>query len=139
MSPLPRALSLFGIAIAVIFGLVLGLAYGVLAAQNGWGAFTTAWIKPFGTIFITALKLIAVPLVLVQLSQMSMSFVDVMMVGRLGTEALAAIVLVVYHGVHEQVQPFAARGHNRLETSASAVASSESMNCSQLRPARLPA
>ncbi|MEM0961472.1 MAG: MATE family efflux transporter [Bacteroidota bacterium] len=36
---------------------------------------------------------LAVPLVLVQLSQMSMSFVDVAMVGRLGTEAMAAIVL----------------------------------------------
>ena len=36
---------------------------------------------------------LAVPIVGVQLLQMSMSFVDVAMVGRLGTEALAAIVL----------------------------------------------
>ena len=36
---------------------------------------------------------LAVPLVMVQLLQMSMSFVDVVMVGRLGTEALAAVVL----------------------------------------------
>ncbi len=42
---------------------------------------------------VRATLALAVPLVLVQLSQMSMSFVDVMMVGRLGTEALAAIVL----------------------------------------------
>ena len=42
---------------------------------------------------VRATLTLAVPLVLVQLSQMSMSFVDVMMVGRLGTEALAAIVL----------------------------------------------
>ena len=36
---------------------------------------------------------LAIPLVLVQLSQMAMSFIDVVMVGRLGTEALAAAVL----------------------------------------------
>ncbi|MEM7786387.1 MAG: MATE family efflux transporter [Bacteroidota bacterium] len=42
---------------------------------------------------VRATLVLAVPLVLAQLSQMSMSFVDVIMVGRLGTEAMAAIVL----------------------------------------------
>ncbi len=42
---------------------------------------------------VRATLALAVPIVLVQLSQMSMSFVDVVMVGRLGTEALAAVVL----------------------------------------------
>lgn len=42
---------------------------------------------------VRATLALAVPIVLVQLSQMSMSFVDVVMVGRLGTEALAAAVL----------------------------------------------
>lgn len=48
----------------IIIGLVLGLIFGVLAAANGWGGFTTNWIAPFGKIFINLLKLIAVPLVL---------------------------------------------------------------------------
>ena len=48
----------------IILGLVLGLAYGLLAAANGWGRFTNDWISPFGTIFINGLQLIAVPLVL---------------------------------------------------------------------------
>ena len=61
---------------------------------------------------------LAVPVVLVQLSQMSMSFVDVVMVGRLGTEALAAIVLgsttyftvsLVCVGVLVAVQPTVAQ------------------------------
>ena len=30
-------------------GLVLGLAYGVLAAGMGWGGFTGDWISPFAT------------------------------------------------------------------------------------------
>ena len=61
---------------------------------------------------------LAVPLVLVQLLQMSMSFVDVAMVGRLGTGALAAIVLgsttyftlsLVCVGVLVAVQPTVAQ------------------------------
>ena len=34
----------------IILGLLLGLAYGVLAAQRGWGPFISNWIAPFGTI-----------------------------------------------------------------------------------------
>ena len=61
---------------------------------------------------------LAVPIVLVQLAQMSMGFVDVVMVGRLGTEALAAIVLgsttyftlaLVCVGVLVAVQPTVAQ------------------------------
>ena len=51
----------------IIIGLVLGLAYGVVAAIQGWGAFTSDWISPFGTIFINLLKLIAVPLIIASL------------------------------------------------------------------------
>lgn len=52
-------------------------------------------------VFTSELKatgILAVPFVLTQLAQMSMSFVDVIMIGRLGSEAMAASVLgsVVY-------------------------------------------
>lgn len=42
---------------------------------------------------VRATLVLAVPIVLAHLSQMSMSLVDVVMVGRLGTEAMAATVL----------------------------------------------
>lgn len=67
---------------------------------------------------VRATLVLAVPIVLVQLAQMSMSFVDVSMVGRLGTEALAAIVLgsttyftlaLVCVGVLVAVQPLVAQ------------------------------
>ena len=67
---------------------------------------------------VRATLALAVPIVLVQLSQMSMSFVDVVMVGRLGTEALAAVVLgsttyftvlLVCVGVIVAVQPTVAQ------------------------------
>ena len=67
---------------------------------------------------VRATLVLAVPFVLAQLSQMSMSFVDVIMVGRLGTEAMAAIVLgsttyftlaLVCVGVLVAVQPTVAQ------------------------------
>ena len=42
---------------------------------------------------VRATLVLAAPIVLAQLSQMAMSFIDVVMVGRLGTEALAGAVL----------------------------------------------
>ena len=41
--------------------MVLGVVFGVIAISMGWDQFTSDWIKPFGTIFINLLKLIAVP------------------------------------------------------------------------------
>ncbi|HJS47906.1 MAG TPA: cation:dicarboxylase symporter family transporter, partial [Gemmatimonadales bacterium] len=51
----------------ILLGLLLGGVYGVAAARLGWGGFTADWVAPFGTIFLNALKLIAVPLVLASL------------------------------------------------------------------------
>ena len=51
----------------IIVGLVLGLLWGLLSASAGWNEFTSGTIRPFGTIFINLLKLVAVPLVLVSL------------------------------------------------------------------------
>ena len=45
----------------IIIGLVSGLLYGIFAAAQGFGGFTSDWIAPFGKIFISLLKLIAVP------------------------------------------------------------------------------
>ena len=51
----------------IIIGLILGLIYGIIAAGSGWGKFTADWIAPFGKIFVSLLKLIAVPLVIASL------------------------------------------------------------------------
>ena len=51
----------------IIIGLVLGLIWGLVSSVAGWNEFTSNYIRPFGDIFITMLKLIAVPLVLASL------------------------------------------------------------------------
>ncbi len=76
----------------IIIGLVLGLAYGVVAAAQGWGDFTAAWVAPFGTIFLNLLKLIAVPLVLASLIVGVTSLEDVGKIGRIGGKTLGLYV-----------------------------------------------
>ena len=72
----------------IILGLLLGLAFGILAAIQGWGPFVTNWVKPFGTIFITALKLIAVPLVLASLITGVASLADLRKLSRIGGKTI---------------------------------------------------
>ncbi|MGA1015948.1 MAG: cation:dicarboxylate symporter family transporter, partial [Limisphaerales bacterium] len=47
----------------IVLALILGTLFGIFAASRGWAELTKDWISPFGTLFITLLKLIAVPLV----------------------------------------------------------------------------
>lgn len=52
----------------ILIGMVLGLIFGYLMTQIGWGKqFVLDWIKPLGTIFVKLLKLIAIPLILASL------------------------------------------------------------------------
>lgn len=76
----------------IIFGMVLGIAYGLLAAASGWGKFTNDWIAPFGTIFINALQLIAVPLVLGSLVTGVASLSDLGKLSRIGGKTLAIYI-----------------------------------------------
>ena len=76
----------------IIIGLVLGLLYGIVAANNGWGSFTSDWIAPFGTIFMNLLKLIAVPLVLSSLITGVASLSDLKKLSRIGGKTIAIYV-----------------------------------------------
>ena len=77
----------------IILGLVLGLVFGVVAAVAGWGGFVTDWVSPFGTIFITALKLIAVPLVLASLIAGVASLADLRKLSRIGGKTIGIYVM----------------------------------------------
>ena len=76
----------------IIIGLTLGLVYGIIAAGNGWGSFTSDWIAPFGTIFMSLLKLIAVPLVLSSLITGVASLSDLKELSRIGGKTIAIYV-----------------------------------------------
>ena len=68
----------------IVIGLFLGLIWGLLSSVIGWNEFTTEFIKPFGTIFVKLLKLIAVPLVLASLVAGVASLNDTTRLSRMG-------------------------------------------------------
>ena len=73
----------------IIIGMTLGLVFGLLAITIGWDEFTSDWIKPFGTIFINLLKLIAVPLVFASLIKGVASLSDISKLSRIGSKTIA--------------------------------------------------
>lgn len=68
----------------IVIGLILGLVFGLFSSVAGLNDFTIEYIKPFGTIFITLLKLIAVPLVLASLVAGVTSLNDTTKLSRMG-------------------------------------------------------
>ena len=76
----------------IIIGLVLGLFYGIFAASQGLGDFTSAWIAPFGKIFLNLLKLIAVPLVLSSLITGVASLSDTKKLSRIGGKTITIYI-----------------------------------------------
>jgi proton glutamate symport protein len=49
----------------ILLGMAAGVIFGSILTQFDWGkGFIVDWVKPFGTIFINTLKLIAIPLIL---------------------------------------------------------------------------
>lgn len=51
----------------IMIGMIAGVLFGILFSSMGWQGFVADWIKPFGKIFISLLKLIAIPLILASL------------------------------------------------------------------------
>lgn len=72
----------------IIIGLILGLLYGLLAANAGWQQFTAHWIAPWGQIFINMLKMIAVPLVLISLINGISGLKDITQLSSMGGKTL---------------------------------------------------
>ena len=87
----------------IIIAMVLGVVWGLAAVQLGLQKFTLDWFKPFGTIFINLLKLIAVPLVLASLIKGITSMSDIARLSRIGGKTLvlylASTVIAVTIGL----------------------------------------
>jgi len=77
----------------IIIGLVLGLLYGLLAANAGWQEFTADWIAPWGTIFINMLKMIAVPLVLISLINGISGLKDISQLSSMGGKTIGIYII----------------------------------------------
>jgi len=87
----------------ILIGMALGLIWGLSADGLGLTEFTNNWIKPWGTIFINGLKLIAIPLIIFSLIDGVSNLSDVSKLSRIGGRTiglyLATTVLAVSIGL----------------------------------------
>ncbi|AXJ02127.1 Na+/H+-dicarboxylate symporter [Cyclonatronum proteinivorum] len=72
----------------IIIGLVLGLIWGLVSTQAGLNRFTSDFIRPFGTIFVNLLQLIAIPLVLASLVVGVTKLNDITKLSRMGGKTI---------------------------------------------------
>ncbi len=77
----------------IIIGLILGLLYGLVAANSGWQDFTSDWIAPWGKIFINMLKMIAVPLVLISLINGISGLKDISQLSSMGGKTIGIYIV----------------------------------------------
>ena len=73
----------------ILLALVLGILTGLLCSLLGVSSFTTAWLKPFGDIFVNLLKFIVVPVVLFSMIDGILSMGDMRKVGAVGWKTVA--------------------------------------------------
>jgi Na+/H+-dicarboxylate symporter len=72
----------------IFAGMFAGIVVGVLSVTLDWNSFVIDWVKPFGTIFINLLKLIAIPLIMVSLISGVSNLRDITKLSRIGGKTL---------------------------------------------------
>lgn len=84
----------------IIIGMVLGVVVGVLFSNFDWGKqFIQDWVKPFGTIFIKTLKMIAIPLILAALIKGVSDLKDISKLSKMGGRTIVIYVLTTVFAV----------------------------------------
>ncbi|WPR73270.1 dicarboxylate/amino acid:cation symporter [Flavobacterium sp. NG2] len=68
----------------ILIGMILGLLFGLMMKNLEQKGIVVDWIKPFGTIFINLLKMIAVPLIVVSLIVGLADLKDISKLSKLG-------------------------------------------------------
>ena len=74
--------------ITILLGMAAGIALGFVAVAAGWERFVADWIRPWGTVFIRSLRLVAVPLVIVSLVSGISNLSDIRHLSRIGVKTL---------------------------------------------------
>jgi Na+/H+-dicarboxylate symporter len=72
----------------IVIGMLLGLLFGLIMKNLELNGFVVDWIKPFGTIFINLLKMIAVPLIVVSLIVGLADLKDISKLSKLGSRTV---------------------------------------------------
>lgn len=78
----------------ILLGMFLGILFSLFVIQFSWGkSFIIDWVKPFGKIFINALKMIAVPLILASLIKGVSDLKDISKLSKMGFKTIGIYIL----------------------------------------------
>ena len=78
----------------ILLGMVFGVLFAFILIQFTWGKDVIVdWVKPFGTIFINLLKLIAVPLILASLIKGISDLKDISKLSKMGGRTIGLYIL----------------------------------------------
>jgi proton glutamate symport protein len=83
----------------ILIGLVLGLAFGFFMKTLGAKDLVVDWVKPFGTVFINLLKMIAVPLIVVSLITGLADLKDISKLSKLGGRTVVLYLFTTFLAV----------------------------------------
>ncbi|NQY29568.1 MAG: dicarboxylate/amino acid:cation symporter [Flavobacteriaceae bacterium] len=80
--------------IKIVLGMVLGVVFALIMTNFDFGkGFIQDWIKPFGKIFISSLKLIAVPLILASLIKGVSDLKDISKLSKMGGRTISIYIV----------------------------------------------
>lgn len=77
----------------ILIGMILGILFGYLMNYLDYKPFVQDWIKPFGTMFINSLKLIAVPLIVVSLITGIADLKDISKISKIGGKTIGIYLI----------------------------------------------
>lgn len=78
----------------ILLGMATGVLFALLMVQFEWGPkIVSDWVKPFGNIFISSLKLIAVPLILASLIKGVSDLKDISKLSKMGGRTIGIYVI----------------------------------------------
>ncbi len=84
----------------IIGGIILGAVFAAILVQFNWGtSFIINWIKPWGTIFINLLKMIAIPLIITSLVKGVAELKDVSSLSKIGGRTMLIYVFTTFAAV----------------------------------------
>jgi len=78
----------------ILLGMLLGVVFALIMTNFDFGKdFVKDWIKPFGTIFINSLKLIAIPLILAALIKGVSDLKDISKLSKMGGRTIGLYIV----------------------------------------------
>jgi len=79
----------FPLHLKILIGMVLGIVFGFILNGTEWGKpFILNWVKPWGTIFVNLLKLIAIPLIVASLLKGISDLKDISKFAKIGGRSI---------------------------------------------------